>query len=152
VVGEARDGTEAILLAKQLRPDVVLMDGELREIEATFESLRDETRIVILTMRDDERSVVDAIRSGARAIVLKRSSDIDLLDALNTVAKGGWYLSPAISDKLLMRIKRGGLEQNPAADLKREIAILLDLTRQMVRGYTKKVMKKLKALLRKLRF
>ncbi len=58
--------------------------------------------------------MVSAIRSGARAFVLKKASDNDLLDALRTVAKGGSYLSPQVSDRLLQRIQRGDLESKPA--------------------------------------
>jgi len=107
--------------------------------------------------------VVSAIRSGARAFVLKRASDNDLVDALRTVAKGGSYLSPQVSDKLLHRIQRGDLESKPAASAldglsprelqvlrlvaegktSKEIAVMLDLGLQTVRSYRKTMMKKL---------
>src|SRR5688572_21896397 len=122
VVGEAENGSDAVQVARTLRPGIVLMDiglPGLNGIEATTEILRHcpETRIVILSMYDDEHSVVSAIRSGARAFVLKKASDNDLLDALRTVAKGGSYLSPQVSDRLLHRIQRGDLrsEQMPSA-------------------------------------
>ena len=120
-------------------------------------------KIVILSMYDDEHSVVSAIRSGARAFVLKKASDNDLLDALRTVAKGGSYLSPQVSDRLLHRIQRGDLEskQVPSAleglsprelqvlrlvaegKTSKEIAVMLDLGLQTVRSYRKTMMKKL---------
>jgi len=56
---------------------------------------------------------VSAIRSGTRAFVLKKASDGDLVDALRTVAKGGFYMSPQVSEKLLVRIQRGDLEAKP---------------------------------------
>ena len=137
----------------------------LNGIEATTEILRHcpETKIVILSMYDDEHSVVSAIRSGARAFVLKKASDNDLLDALRTVAKGGSYLSPQVSDRLLHRIQRGDLEakQVPSAleglsprelqvlrlvaegKTSKEIAVMLDLGLQTVRSYRKTMMKKL---------
>ncbi len=168
VVGEAEDGAEAVLLSKRLKPHIVLIDislPKLNGIEATGEIMRhcQDTRVIILSMYDDENSVVSAIRSGARAFVLKKASDNDLLDALRTVARGGSYLSPQVSDRLLSRIKRGDTEEKrlPQAleglsprelqvlrlvaegKTSKEIAVLLDLGLQTVRSYRKTMMKKL---------
>jgi DNA-binding NarL/FixJ family response regulator len=168
VVGEAEDGAEAVVLCRRLRPQIVLIDinlPKLNGIEATGEIVRHcpDTKVIILSMYDDENSVVSAIRGGARAFVLKRASDHDLLDALRTVARGGSYLSPQVSDRLLNRIKRGDLEdkKTPQAleglsprelqvlrlvaegKTSKEIAVLLDLGLQTVRSYRKTMMKKL---------
>lgn len=168
VIGEAENGVDAVQICKKTKPDVVLMDiglPGLNGIEATTEILRHcpETRIIILSMYDDEHSVVSAIRSGARAFVLKKASDNDLLDALRTVAKGGSYLSPQVSDRLLNRIQRGDLEAKPSSSAleglsprelqvlrlvaegktSKEIAVMLDLGLQTVRSYRKTMMKKL---------
>jgi len=111
-------GEAALGLAHQHRPDLILMDiglPGLNGVESTTEILRHcpEVKIVILSMYDDEHSVVGAIRSGARAFVLKKASDNDLIEALRTVAKGGSYLSPQVSDRLLLRIQRGDLDARP---------------------------------------
>ena len=168
VSGETDNGTDAVQLAKQLRPDIVLMDiglQGLNGIEATTEILRHcpEIRVIILSMYDDEHSVVSAIRSGARAFVLKKASDSDLVDALRTVGKGGSYLSPQVSDRLLNRIQRGDLESKPLPAVleglsprelqvlrmvaegktSKDIAVMLDLGLQTVRSYRKTMMKKL---------
>jgi DNA-binding NarL/FixJ family response regulator len=168
VAGESENGSDAVQMCKRLRPQIVLMDiglPGLNGIEATTEILRHtpETKVVILSMYDDEHSVVSAIRSGARAFVLKKASDNDLLDALRTVAKGGSYLSPQVSDRLLNRIQRGDLEAKnvPSAleglsprelqvlrlvaegKTSKEIAVMLDLGLQTVRSYRKTMMKKL---------
>jgi DNA-binding NarL/FixJ family response regulator len=168
VVGEAESGVDAVQVCKDLRPDIVMMDISLpglNGIEATVELLRHcpASKVLILSMYDDEHSVVSAIRSGARAFVLKKASDNDLLDALRTVAKGGSYLSPQVSDQLLRRIQRGDLESKavPSAletlsprelqvmrlvaegRTSKEIASLLDLGLQTVRSYRKTLMKKL---------
>ena len=168
VVGEAETGADAVQVCKRLLPDIVLMDiglPGLNGIEATAEVLRHcpETRVIVLSMYDDEHSVVSAIRSGARAFVLKKASDNDLLDALRTVAKGGSYLSPQVSDRLLNRIQRGDLESKPVPSAleglsprelqvlrlvaegktSKEIAVMLDLGLQTVRSYRKTMMKKL---------
>jgi DNA-binding NarL/FixJ family response regulator len=139
----------------------------LNGIEATSEILRQNpsARIVILSMYDDEASVIQAIRSGARAFLLKKASDSDLLDALRTVARGGSYLSPQVSDRLLTRIQRGNLDSaaGPSASLiesltpreqqvmrliaegktSKEVAVMLNLGVQTVRSYRKTLMKKL---------
>jgi DNA-binding NarL/FixJ family response regulator len=114
-------------------------------------------------MYDDEQSVVGAIKAGARAFVLKKASDSDLLDALRAVAKGGSYLSPQVSDRLLLRIQKGTIDSNPSSSVldalspreiqvmrlvaegktSKEIAVMLDLGLQTVRSYRKTLMKKL---------
>jgi DNA-binding NarL/FixJ family response regulator len=108
VVGEAANGVEAVQICRTLSPNLVLMDirlDGLNGVEATTEILRHcpEARILILSMFDDEAAVVGAIRGGARAFVLKKASDSDLLDAMRTVAKGGSYLSPQVSESSAAR-------------------------------------------------
>jgi DNA-binding NarL/FixJ family response regulator len=168
VVGEAENGTDAVQSAKRLRPHLVLMDiglPGLNGLETTQEILRFHPgcKIVILSMYDDENSVVGAVRAGARAFVLKRASDSELMDALRTVGAGGMYLSPQVSDRLLTRIQKGDLDARPVASAlqmlsprelqvlrlvaegktSKEIAILLDLSEQTIRSYRKTMMKKL---------
>ena len=169
VVAEAESGAEAIQICKASHPEIVLMDislPDLNGIEATLEILRyaPETKIIVLSMHDDEQTVVGAIRSGARAFVLKKASAADdLFDALRTVAKGGSYLSPQVSDRLLTRIQRGDIESKPLPSAleglsprelqvlrlvaegktSKEIANILDLGLQTVRTYRKTMMKKI---------
>ena len=168
VVGETDNGTDAVQFCKKLNPDVVVMDiglQGLNGVEATTEILRHspDAKVIILSMYDDEHSVVSAIRSGARAFVLKKASDVDLVEALRTVAKGGFYLSPQVSEKLLVRIQRGDMESKPVPAMldglsprelqvlrlvaegktSKEIAVMLDLGLQTVRTYRKTMMKKL---------
>jgi two-component system, NarL family, response regulator NreC len=168
VVGDAENGADAVQFTKRLRPHMVLMDiglPGLNGVETTQEILRfhPDCKIVILSMYDDENSVVGAIRAGARAFILKRASDMDLLEALRMVAAGGIYLSPLVSDRLLSRIQKGDLESrqpHSALDLlsprelqvlrmvaegktSKEIGNLLDLSEQTVRSYRKTMMRKL---------
>ena len=170
VVGEAGSGLAAVELAASLQPHLILMDINLpglNGIEATTEILRHNpsARIVILSMYDDEASVIQAIRSGARAFLLKKASDTDLVEALRTVARGGSYLSPQVSDRLLTRIQRGSIDSasGPSASLietltpreqqvmrliaegktSKEVAVMLNLGVQTVRSYRKTLMKKL---------
>lgn len=168
VVGEADNGAEAVQFCRRASPQIILMDlamPGLNGIEATSEIVRNapQARVVFLSALDDDNSVVKAIRAGARGFVLKRASLGDLLDALRTVAKGGSYLSPQVSDRLLVRIQKGDLESGsvPSAldglsprELQvmrmiaegltsKEIAQKLDLGVETVRSYRKTLMKKL---------
>ncbi len=168
VVGEAESGADALQFVKLHHPELVLMDiglPGLNGVETTAEILRHypECKVVILSMYDDENSVVGAVRSGARGFILKKVSDSDLLEALRVVARGGAYLSPQVSDRLLNRIQKGDLESKQQASVldalsprevqvlrmvaegktSKEIANLLDLREQTVRSYRKTMMKKL---------
>jgi RNA polymerase sigma factor (sigma-70 family) len=168
VAGEAETGTDAVQFVKNHRPDLVLMDiglPGLNGVETTAEILRyhPDCKIVILSMYDDENSVVSAIRSGARAFILKKASDTDLVEALRMVSRGGAYLSPQVSDRLLTRIQKGDLQARQAqgaleglsprerqvlrmvaeGKTSKEIAVMLDLREQTVRSYRKTMMKKL---------
>jgi DNA-binding NarL/FixJ family response regulator len=168
VVGEADTGSGALQFVRLHQPDLVLMDiglPGLSGVETTAEILRHHPacKVVILSMYDDENSVVGAVRSGARGFILKRVSETDLLEALHVVARGGAYLSPQVSDRLLNRIQKGNLEAKPApaaleslsprevqvlrlvaeGKTSKEIAVLLDLREQTVRSYRKTMMKKL---------
>lgn len=168
VVGEAETGAEAVQFVKREHPSMVLMDiglPGLNGIETTSEILRHQPqcKVVVLSMHDDEHSVISAVRAGARAFILKRASDNDLLEALRMVAAGGMYLSPQVSDRLLARIQKGNLEPRSAPAVleslsprevqvlrlvaegktSKEIAVLLDLREQTVRSYRKAMMKKL---------
>ncbi len=168
IVGEVDNGAEAVQFCKKSTPQLVLMDlalPGLNGIEATTEIVRHSphARVVFLSAYDDDQSVVNAIRSGARGFVLKRATLGDLLDALRTVAKGGSYLSPQVSDRLLVRIQRGDLETGNSVSAldglspreqqvmrliadgmtSKEIAANLDLGVETVRSYRKTLMKKL---------
>lgn len=166
VVGDAATGTEAVQECKHMLPDIVLMDIGLpgmNGIEATVEVLRHcpGVRVIILSMYDDEQLVVNAIQSGASAFVLKSASDSSLLVALQTVAGGGSYFSPQVSDRILDRIRNGEQKRKPSTldelsprELQvlrlvaqgrssKEIAEMLILGLQTVRSYRKTMMKKL---------
>jgi DNA-binding NarL/FixJ family response regulator len=168
VLAEGETGTDAINLIRRHQPDVMMIDVEipgLNGIDAIIEMLRinPELRILVLSMYDDEHTVVGAVKAGARGFVLKRASDSDLIYAIRTVAQGGSYLSPRVSDRIFERIQNGTINNSttplPLADLSpreiqvlrliaegktsKEIAVLLDLSVQTVRSYRKAMMKKL---------
>lgn len=106
VVGEASDGAEAIRLAVELRPDLVLMDIAmpiLDGLEATREIKRLEPHIHILalTMHEGEDYFFKILAAGAAGYVLKRAAANDLLAAVHTVAKGEVFLYPSLAKKLV---------------------------------------------------
>ncbi|MDQ2898360.1 MAG: response regulator transcription factor [Acidobacteriota bacterium] len=111
IVGEAGNGREALALCEELKPDVVVMDvamPELNGIEATrrLATSLPKTRVLALSMHKDGVYVREILRAGARGYLLKDSIDRDLLAAVRAVAKGEGYLSPAISDAVLNDYRR----------------------------------------------
>jgi DNA-binding NarL/FixJ family response regulator len=106
VVGAATDGAEAVRLATELEPDVVLMDlqmPELSGLEATRRILegRPETHVLVLTMFDSDSSVYAAIRAGAKGYLLKGADQQDIERAIRTVAAGEAVFGSAIAARLV---------------------------------------------------
>lgn len=119
VAGEACDGREAVALAKSLRPDVVVMDigmPNLNGIEAAHQMTQDRPKvtIVMLSMHSDESYVLRALRAGARGYLLKDSAEADLIKAVHVVAGGKSFFSPSVSKVLLddyvRKLKRSGTD------------------------------------------
>ena len=106
VVGEAANGSEAVALSESLVPDVVIMDitmPHLNGIDATAQIVKRNARIgvVILSVHSDETYVLRALNSGAKGYLLKDSAETDLVKAVDTVAQGKPFFSPAIAETLL---------------------------------------------------
>lgn len=111
IAGEAGNGREAVELAEKLKPDVVVMDvamPELNGIEATRRliELSPRSRVLALSMHKDAVYVREILRAGARGYLLKDSADADLIAAVRAVAKGEGYLSPGVSDAVLSDYRR----------------------------------------------
>src|SRR5689334_1222273 len=106
VAGEASNATDAVTLAAQLRPDVVLMDigmPGLSSFEATrlIRKERPETKVVFLSMYDDEDYLAECVDIGASGYVLKDSPAEQLVTAIREVTRGGSYLSPRLLTRLV---------------------------------------------------
>ena len=106
IVGEAGTGKEAMTLASDLKPDVILMDiqmPDLNGVEATQRILETEpdTGIIIVTMLEDDDSLFSAMRVGARGYVLKGADKAEMLKSIRSVAEGDALFGPGIAARLL---------------------------------------------------
>jgi two-component system response regulator NreC len=113
IVGEGKDGREAVESALRLRPDVVLMDVEMPDLNG-FEATRRITeanrsiRVLILTMYQEEEIIARCLDAGASGYVLKDASASQLVHAIETVHRGGKYLSPAALQQVVTHYVEGG--------------------------------------------
>lgn len=166
LVGEATGGDEAIRLAEQLQPDVILMDlhmPDVNGIEATRQIVRTSPHIavLVLTMYDDDDSVFAAIQAGARGYLLKGASKSEVLRAIRDVAGGAAIFSPAIARRMMNYFNK--IQKQPAAHAfpeltprerevlslmaqqqsNQEIAESLSLSPKTVRNYVSNIFAKL---------
>lgn len=134
VVGTARDGEEAVQLASQLAPDLVLMDlsmpgagglAALRRLRAEQPALR----VAILTASEDDQDVMEALKAGAQGYVLKGIGGGELLAAVKDLARGQTYVSPHLAGRMLelMRAESEGRAAAPQRLTPREEEILGEL-------------------------
>ena len=115
VAGEARDGLEAVTLARELGPDVILMDIRMPGIDGLEATRRitstnglDHTRIIVLTTFERDEYVFDALRMGASGFLLKDTPPEQLLQAITTVADGGALLAPTATRALIQEFVEKG--------------------------------------------
>ena len=132
VVGEAHDGVEAIRLAEELLPDVILMDVSMPNCDGVeacrqVKSAGSESRIVMLTMHADKEVLTNAIRAGASGYLVKDCSTSEIAEAVRMAAGGETVLSPQIAKSMLDEVRRLDERANTEAErtvTKREEEVL----------------------------
>ncbi len=166
VVGEAADGRAAIERAKELLPDIIVMDvsmPELNGLKATVKIKQccPQVKILTLTRHTDDGYLQQLLRAGASGYVLKQSAATELIHAIRAVASGGKYLDPAVAGKVMGNYvgrsasfrgtTEGGLSDREAEVLRliawghsnKEIAARLELSVKTVEAHKANAMKKL---------
>lgn len=154
VVGEARTGTEAVALARELVPDVLVLDISMAEMDGLeacrrIRSQQAATQVLILTMHESEEYFLQALRAGAAGYLVKKAAPSDLQAAIHAIAHGGAFLYPGLA-KALIRAYVAPLEESslptPANDtihfgkVSKELDVLtrreMEVLRLVAEGYT----------------
>ncbi len=116
VVGEARDGRQAVALVKELQPDLLLMDVSMPDMNGPDATRRirefdEDVKILILTMHEEEDLVAQSLEAGASGYIIKDAPAAQLLYAIDAVRKGEKYLSPTVLKKVVAGYVRNSRPQ-----------------------------------------
>ena len=169
IVGEAKDGGEAVEQARQLLPDVILMDMRMpgmTGVEATRIIKREMPHIgiIALTMYDDQQHIFDLVRAGATGYLLKDSDSTEILAAIRAVSKGESLIHPSVASKILAEFsllvegkgkKKSFLEHDltereisvlrlvAEGKTNKEIGNVLDLSEKTIKNHVRNIFQKL---------
>jgi two-component system nitrate/nitrite response regulator NarL len=132
IIGEASDGLETIRKARELAPDIILMDIDMPHMNglAVTEALRKElpaVKVLILSMHSNTEYVLRIIQSGARGYVLKEASPEELVKAIETVESGESFFSSDVARAALNQYVRGGTESSSMQLTRREREVLVQI-------------------------
>ena len=141
VVSEASNGREAVAIAERARPDVIVMDlsmGDLDGIAATKELMAKGlgTRVLVLTMHAEEQYLVKALEAGAAGYLVKSAADRELVDAVRAVARGDIYVQPSAGRILARGVAQGTKVADDRARYEKLTARERDVLRLVAEGYS----------------
>ena len=162
VIGEATNGNQAVELAHQLKPDVIMMDMVMPEMsgaEATKQIIAEDpnTHILILTSFGEEENLIEALNAGALGCLLKDSQPDDLLQAILTVHSGQMSIPKSLAVKLINQPPPANKTESTLTDREQEIAVLVaeglsnkEIARELgvsantIRSHVSNILRKLK--------
>jgi two-component system, NarL family, response regulator NreC len=141
VVSEASNGREAVAIAERARPDVIVMDlsmGDLDGIAATKELVAKglQTRVLVLTMHAEEQYLVKALEAGAAGYLVKSAADRELVDAVRAVARGDVYVQPSAGRVLARGVAQGTKVADDRARYEKLTERERDVLRLVAEGYS----------------
>jgi DNA-binding NarL/FixJ family response regulator len=147
VVGEAKDGVEAVDKTKELSPDVVLMDLRMPEMDGVeamrqIRSAMPDVKFIILTTYSDDEYIFSGIEAGARAYLLKDAPREDLFKAIRAVHRGESLIQPVVASKLLDRFSELS-RRTPSGEANKEISAQLNIAQSTVKTHIANIFQKL---------
>ena len=168
VADSAATARDAVLLATNLLPDVILLDIEIPggglSAAASISASCPVTKIIMLTVSEDEEDVIAAFRGGAQAYVLKGVSAAELTDIIRSINRGEVYVTPTLASRVLQEMSSGGgksesrdpldvltdrerqiLERVASGDSNKEVAYEIGISEKTVKHYMTNIMQKLHA-------
>lgn len=138
VVGEAQDGREAVALINKERPDLVLMDIRMPNLDgiAATRQVATQTKVVILTTYELDEYVFDALQAGASAFLLKAAPPEDLITAIRVVARGDALLAPSVTKKLIEEFAKRPEKRATTKHIESLTERETDVLKQIAKGLT----------------